>query len=92
MVDGDPLANIADVPKVVSTVRSGILYPSRELFETVGVRYWQSWIVGDRSVENLRFDCILYARSRTPMQHVQSRGLPPGRTVTRRKANPKEPS
>jgi imidazolonepropionase-like amidohydrolase len=41
VIDGDPLTNIADVRKVVSTLRSGVMYPSKELFETVGVRYWQ---------------------------------------------------
>jgi hypothetical protein len=41
VVDGDPLANIADVRKVVTTVRSGIVYSSKELLETAGVRYWQ---------------------------------------------------
>jgi hypothetical protein len=41
VVDGDPLANIADVRKVVSTVRSGVVYQSKELFESAGVRYWQ---------------------------------------------------
>jgi len=41
VVDGDPLANIADVRKVVTAVRGGVVYPSKELFETVGVKYWQ---------------------------------------------------
>jgi imidazolonepropionase-like amidohydrolase len=41
VVDGDPLANIADVRMVVTTVRGGVVYPSKELFETVGVKYWQ---------------------------------------------------
>jgi hypothetical protein len=41
IVDGDPLANIADAHKVVTTVRGGVVYPSKELFEAVGVRYWQ---------------------------------------------------
>jgi imidazolonepropionase-like amidohydrolase len=41
VVDGDPLASIADVRKVVTTVRGGVVYPSKEVFETVGVRYWQ---------------------------------------------------
>jgi Amidohydrolase family len=41
VVDGDPLANIGDVRKIVSTVRGGVVYPSKELLETVGVRYWQ---------------------------------------------------
>jgi hypothetical protein len=41
VIDGDPLVNIADVRRVASTVRSGVVYPAKELFETVGVRYWQ---------------------------------------------------
>jgi hypothetical protein len=41
ILDGDPLANIDDVRKVVSTVRAGVVYPSKELFETVGVKDWQ---------------------------------------------------
>jgi hypothetical protein len=41
VVDGDPLAKIADVARVVSTMRGGVVYPSKELFEADGVRYWQ---------------------------------------------------
>ena len=41
VIDGDPLANIADVRKVVTTVRAGVAYPSKDLFATVGVKYWQ---------------------------------------------------
>jgi imidazolonepropionase-like amidohydrolase len=41
VIDGDPLANITDAHKVVTTVRGGVVYPSKEVFETVGVRYWQ---------------------------------------------------
>lgn len=41
VVDGDPLANVSDAHKVVSTVRGGVVFPSKELFDTVGVRYWQ---------------------------------------------------
>jgi imidazolonepropionase-like amidohydrolase len=41
VVDGDPLADIADVRKVVTTVRGGVVYPAKELFATVGVKYWQ---------------------------------------------------
>ncbi len=37
VVDGDPLARIADVRKVVSTLRGGVLYASTPLFESVGV-------------------------------------------------------
>jgi hypothetical protein len=39
--DGDPLANIADVRKVATTVRAGVVFPSKATFETVGVKYWQ---------------------------------------------------
>jgi imidazolonepropionase-like amidohydrolase len=41
IVDGDPLANIADVRKVVTTVRGGVAYASKDLFETVGVVGWR---------------------------------------------------
>jgi hypothetical protein len=41
VVDGDPLANIGDVRHVTSTVRGGIVYPSKDLFASVGVRSWQ---------------------------------------------------
>jgi imidazolonepropionase-like amidohydrolase len=41
VVDGDPLADIADVRKVVKTVRAGTVYPSHELFEAVGVKDWR---------------------------------------------------
>ena len=37
VVDGDPLANISDVRKTVMTFRSGVMYPSKELYATVGV-------------------------------------------------------
>ena len=38
VVDGDPLAHIADVGKVVSTMRGGVVYPSAPLYVSVGVR------------------------------------------------------
>ncbi len=38
VVDGDPLAKIEDVGKVVSTMRGGIVYPSTALYAAVGVR------------------------------------------------------
>jgi imidazolonepropionase-like amidohydrolase len=41
VVDGDPLADIADVRKVVKTVRGGTVYPSHELFGAVGVMDWR---------------------------------------------------
>jgi hypothetical protein len=41
IVDGDPLANIADVRKTVTTVRGGVVYSSKDVFDVVGVRPWQ---------------------------------------------------
>jgi hypothetical protein len=41
VIDGDPLANVADVRKTVTTVRGGVVYRSKETFEAVGVRSWQ---------------------------------------------------
>ncbi len=38
VVDGDPLARIEDVSKVVSTLRGGVLFPSAPLYQAVGVR------------------------------------------------------
>ncbi len=38
VVEGDPLAKISDVGKVVSTVKSGIVYASAPLYAAVGVR------------------------------------------------------
>ena len=38
VVDGDPLAHIDDVAKVVSTLRGGVLFASTPLYQTVGVR------------------------------------------------------
>lgn len=38
IVDGDPLAQIGDVAKVVTTVRGGVAYDSKSLYATVGVR------------------------------------------------------
>jgi len=40
IVDGDPLVSISDVRRTVMTFRSGVLYPSKELYETVGVAPW----------------------------------------------------
>jgi hypothetical protein len=37
VVDGDPLAKIDDVTKVVSTMRGGVLFDSAKLYSTVGV-------------------------------------------------------
>lgn len=37
VIDGDPLARIDDIGKVVSTMRGGIVYPSAKLLESVGV-------------------------------------------------------
>jgi hypothetical protein len=41
VVDGDPLANIADVRKTVTTVRGGVVYRSKDAFEAVDIRPWQ---------------------------------------------------
>jgi hypothetical protein len=38
VVDGDPLAHIEDLGKVVSTVKSGVVYASAPLYATVGVQ------------------------------------------------------
>ena len=38
VVDGDPLARIADIGRVVATVRRGVVFASRPLYESVGVR------------------------------------------------------
>jgi len=40
VVDGDPLANISDVRKVVTTVRGGVVYQAKPVLESVGVAYW----------------------------------------------------
>jgi imidazolonepropionase-like amidohydrolase len=37
LIDGDPLANIKDIRNVVTTVKSGVVYSSNEVFETVGI-------------------------------------------------------
>jgi imidazolonepropionase-like amidohydrolase len=38
IVDGDPLAHIEDVGKVVTTMRAGVMFASAPLYATVGVR------------------------------------------------------
>jgi imidazolonepropionase-like amidohydrolase len=38
VIDGDPLARIADTRNVVTTVRAGVVYPSKDLYEAMGVR------------------------------------------------------
>jgi hypothetical protein len=38
VVDGDPLASIADVRKGVETVRSGVVYVAKDLYEAAGVK------------------------------------------------------
>ena len=37
VVNGNPLARIQDIGRVVSTVRGGVLYPSADLYRAVGV-------------------------------------------------------
>jgi hypothetical protein len=41
VIDGDPLANIGDVRRTVTTVRGGVVFPTKETFEAVSVRPWQ---------------------------------------------------
>lgn len=39
IVDGDPLARIGDATKVVTTMKSGVVYDAGALYDTVGVRH-----------------------------------------------------
>ncbi len=38
VIDGDPLANIADIGKVVTTMRGGLVFTSPPLYEAMGVQ------------------------------------------------------
>jgi imidazolonepropionase-like amidohydrolase len=38
VIDGDPLANIADIERVVSTVRAGVVFDSAAVYRTVSVQ------------------------------------------------------
>jgi hypothetical protein len=38
VVDGDPLARIDDLRKVVTSMRGGVVFPAAKLYESVGVR------------------------------------------------------
>lgn len=38
LVDGDPHAKISDIRKVVTTVRQGVLFQSKDVYEAVGIR------------------------------------------------------
>jgi imidazolonepropionase-like amidohydrolase len=38
VIDGDPVKRIADLDRVVSTMRGGVVYPSAPLFEAMGVQ------------------------------------------------------
>jgi hypothetical protein len=40
VIDGDPLASIGDLRKTVTTLRGGVVYRTKDLFEVVGVRNW----------------------------------------------------
>jgi len=40
LVDGDPLAKISDVRRVVTTVRAGVLFASAEVYASVSVMPW----------------------------------------------------
>ena len=42
LVDGDPLARMEDVRLVVTVVRGGVVYPSAELYQAVGVAPWRA--------------------------------------------------
>jgi imidazolonepropionase-like amidohydrolase len=37
VVDGDPLAKIEDLGNVVQTMRGGVMFASKPLYDTVGV-------------------------------------------------------
>jgi len=37
VIDGDPLAKIEDIEKVVSTMKAGVVFPSAPLYDAVGV-------------------------------------------------------
>ncbi len=41
VVDGDPLGTIGDIRHVVRTIRGGVVYSSRALFDSVNVRDWR---------------------------------------------------
>ena len=38
VVDGDPHAKIGDIRKVTTTMRQGVLYTSKDVYEAVGIR------------------------------------------------------
>jgi imidazolonepropionase-like amidohydrolase len=38
VIDGDPLAKLDDITKVVSTVRGGVVYPSAPLYAAAGIK------------------------------------------------------
>jgi imidazolonepropionase-like amidohydrolase len=40
LVDGDPLARISDVRRVVTVVKDGVVYDAAAVYQTVGVRPW----------------------------------------------------
>ena len=42
VVEGDPLARIADAANVVTTVRGGVMYSSAPLYTAVGVKPYTS--------------------------------------------------
>ena len=41
LIDGDPLARIEEIRRVVTVVRGGVVFPSAELYQSMGVRPWQ---------------------------------------------------
>jgi imidazolonepropionase-like amidohydrolase len=38
VLDGDPLAQIHALSRVISTMRAGVIYPSAPLYKAIGVR------------------------------------------------------
>jgi len=40
LVDGDPLARIGDVRRVVTVIKAGVVFDSATLFEAAGIRRW----------------------------------------------------
>jgi imidazolonepropionase-like amidohydrolase len=41
LIDGNPLAEISDIRKIEWTMKGGNLYYSKELYNSVGVKYFK---------------------------------------------------
>jgi imidazolonepropionase-like amidohydrolase len=41
LVDGDPLARISDVRRVVTVVKGGVVFDARAVYASIGVRPWR---------------------------------------------------